>query len=66
MLKNYKPDGYTVKELITLLSKLNCPDYTVRIYGDFEDDYHSGKIVDFEPKYDISHERKTIDLEVEI
>ena len=66
MLNNYKPEGYTVKELINLLSKLDCPDYKVTIYGDFGYDYHSGKVVDLEPEYDIDHKRRTIELEVEI
>lgn len=66
MLNNYKPEGYTVKELIALLSKLDCQDYKVRIYGDFEEGYHSAAIVDIEPKYDIDHERKEIELEVEM
>lgn len=66
MLNNYKPEGYTVKELIALLSKLDCPDYRVTIYGDFGYDYQSGKVVDLEPEYDIDHKRKIIELEVEI
>lgn len=66
MLNNYKPEGYTVKELIALLSKLDCQDYKVTIYGDFGYDYCSGKVVDFDPKYDIDHERKKIELEVEV
>ena len=48
------------------MSKLDCPDYKVTIYGDFGYDYHSGKVVDLEPEYDIDHKRRTIELEVEI
>lgn len=66
MLKNYKPEGYTVKELIALLSKLDCQDYKVRVYGDFEEGFRNGRVVDMDPNYDIDHERKEIELEVEV
>jgi hypothetical protein len=60
MLNNYKPEGYTAKELIALLSKPEYQEYKVRFsaYG-YVEGFYSSNITDV----DINQERREITLE---
>ena len=50
MLENYKPEGYTIKELSELLNKLiinGYADYKVLISGDYvEHEFYNGNLAD--------------------
>lgn len=50
MLENYKPEGYTIKELAELLNKLmtnGYADYKVHISGDYvEHEFYNGNLAD--------------------
>lgn len=50
MLENYKPEGYTIKELAELLNKLmtnGYADYKIHISGDYvEHEFYNGNLAD--------------------
>lgn len=50
MLENYKPEGYTIKELSELLNKLmtnGYADYKIHISGDYvEHEFYHGNLAD--------------------
>ena len=56
MLKNYKPNGYTVKELAELLNKLmtnGYADYKIHISGEYiENGFYHGNLADVYTDHD--------------
>lgn len=65
MLENYKPEGYTVKELFELLNKLmtnGYADYKIHISGEYvENGFYHGNLADVYT----DHESKKIFFESE-